>query len=125
MASAERSIATARYETRDIGEGFIWLAVASMAGLLLACAALTWWLYPQARADRASHLRLAAYPAPRLQANPPADMRALYAQEMQRLDGAGGVDEAHGTAHIPIAEAMRQVVEEGIPGWPRESGGDQ
>ena len=33
-------------------------------------------------------------------------------------NGTGWIDKAHGIAHIPIADAMRLVAQEGIPGWP-------
>ena len=45
-------------------------------------------------------------------------MARFYAEEMQRLNGTGWIDKAKGTVHIPIADAMRKVAEEGIPGWP-------
>jgi hypothetical protein len=37
---------------------------------------------------------------------------------LRQLDSTGWVDQAHGVVHIPIADAMRIVGHEGIPGWP-------
>ena len=37
-------------------------------------------------------------------------------------NGTGWIDKAHGIVHIPIADAMRQVAQEGIPGWPAPTG---
>ena len=45
-------------------------------------------------------------------------MARFYREEMQWLNGTGWVDKAHGIAHIPIADAMRKVAQENIPGWP-------
>ena len=117
MADAEKLIPTARHEHSDIGERFIWVAAASMLGLLVGCALLTRWLYPQSL-SAALTPPLPVYPAPRLQSDPPADMRAFHAQQMRQLDSTGWVDAAHGVIHIPIWDAMRIVEHEGIPGWP-------
>jgi hypothetical protein len=118
MANTEKLIPTARHEHTDIGEGFVWAGVALMVGLLAVCALLTWWLYPQSLSDATLTPPLPEYPAPRLQSDPAADMRAFHALEMRQLDSTGWVDETHEVVHIPIADAMRIVAHEGIPGWP-------
>ena len=118
MASTEKLIPTARHEHTDIGERFIWVGAALMLGLLVACALLTRWLYPQSLSDATLTSPLPEYPAPRLQSDPAADMRAFHAQQLWQLDSTGWVDEGHGVVHIPIADAMRIVAHEGIPGWP-------
>jgi hypothetical protein len=118
MASTEKLIPTARHEHTDIGERFIWVGAALMLGLLVACALLTRWLYPQSLSDATLTSPLPEYPAPRLQSDPAADMRAFHAQQMRQLDSTGWVDEGDGVVHIPIADAMRIVAHEGIPGWP-------
>ena len=118
MASTEKLIPTARHEHTDIGERFIWVGAALMLGLLLVCALLTRWLYPQSLSDATLTSPLPEYPAPRLQSDPAADMRAFHVQQMRQLDSTGWVDEGDGVVHIPIADAMRIVAHEGIPGWP-------
>ena len=123
MADTDKLIPTARHEHSDIGERSIWVAAALMLGLLFACALLTWWLYPQSLSDATLTLPLPVYPAPRLQSDPRADMRTFHAQQMQQLDSTGWVDEVHGVVHIPIADAMRIVGQEGIPGWPAPGAG--
>jgi hypothetical protein len=118
MAEAQRAIPDARHEPSDIGEGFIWGAVAVCLGTLIFCGALVFALYPKSLTEITLRMPLPKYPAPRLQASPPDDMRAFYAEEMRRLNASGWVDRAHGVAHIPIDEAMRKVAQEGIAGWP-------
>ena len=117
----ETRISAARHEYRDIGESSIWIAIAISGALLLACAALTFWLYPSSRLDRSMHLPLPPYPEPRLQPDPTADMRAFYATQAHRLSSAGPPDDGDHAAHIPIGQAMREVAQEGIAGWPAES----
>ena len=118
MAEPERTISGARHERRDVGERFIYGAVATMFGLLLVCAAATLWLYPQSRLDRTLKLPLPRFPAPALQVDPSADMQDFYRGEMLRLRSRGWVDQQAAIAHIPIEEAMRQTARDGIPGWP-------
>lgn len=59
---------------------------------------------------------LAAKPAepaePRLQSNPPADMRTFRAQEDAALHSYGWVDQSAGVVRIPIERAMKIVAEE-------------
>lgn len=118
MAEPERMIAGARHERRDVGERFIYGAVAAMLGLLLVCAAATLWFYPQSRLDRTLKLPLPKFPAPALQVDPSADMQRFHREELLRLYSRGWVDQQAGIAHIPIEEAMRQTARDGIPGWP-------
>ena len=118
MADSEILIPNARHEHSDIGAGFIWVATVMMLGLLLACALLVLWLYPASLSDTALPQPLPLYPAPRLQADPAAAMRTFHAQQMQQLDGTGWIDRQRAVLHIPIADAMRIVAHEGIPGWP-------
>ena len=118
MADAEKVIPNARHEASDVGEGFIWGAFASLLGSLIAIALLILWLFPMSLLDRTIQGPLPTYPAPRLQPDPPLDMRQFYAQELTQLNSTGWIDKAHGVVHIPIADAMRDVAHEGIPGWP-------
>ena len=56
-------------------------------------------------------------PEPRLQEMPFKDISELRADERQLLDGTAWVDEPKGIARIPIAQAMKIVVEKGLPRW--------
>ena len=53
---------------------------------------------------------------PRLEPLPLASRRALRAAEDARLSGYAWVDRPGGVARIPIARAMRLIVERGVPG---------
>jgi len=54
-------------------------------------------------------------PEPRLQTNPQGDLRQLRAREDEALRGYGWVDKNAGVARIPIEEAMKIVVQRGVP----------
>ena len=116
MLESQRVIPDARHEPSDIGTRFIWGAIALMLATLILCALIVWWLYPQT--TRHLSLHLPEYPVPRLQTSPPADMRTFHAQELERLNGFGWLDKAHGAVHIPITAAMRRLADEGIADWP-------
>lgn len=117
MTEAHRHMPGARHEPTDIAEGFVWAAVAATAAMLIACALLVWALYPHADVNHALKPPLPIYPAPRLQANPAADMRRVRAAQVSRLNSRG-LDDPGGLAHIPITEAMKMIAAEGVAGWP-------
>ena len=54
-------------------------------------------------------------PEPRLQAAPPADMAAFRAHEDAILNSAGWIDETNGVARIPIEQAKKLLLENGLP----------
>jgi hypothetical protein len=74
--------------------------------------------YSEALPD--ANRRLAVVPpAPVLQTDPAADLRAFRAKEDARLDSYGWVDHSKGVAHIPIRQAMGDIVARGIAGFPK------
>jgi len=66
-------------------------------------------------ADRSPLAEERLPPGPRLQTDPPLDMRAWRAHENALLNSAGWVDEASGVARIPIEEAKKLLLERGLP----------
>lgn len=115
---SEKPLPPARVEPSDVDERLIWIGVPVLVGTVLISAAVCLWLYPNSIAGKYLREPLPQYPAPRLQASPRDEMKAFHAQEMERLNGIGWVDRANGVVHIPIADAMRKVAQEGIAGWP-------
>ena len=59
-------------------------------------------------------------PEPRLQTTPRQDLKDLRAAEDKRLHEYGWVDKNTGIVHIPIDEAMKHIVEKGLPSRPQE-----
>ncbi len=99
-------------------------------GLALAVIALVaqvflWWLqgFLTARSNRA---QTAIYPMaagqqdqrppePRLQDDPQQELRDLYTRQRSQLTGYSWINKEGGIARIPIEDAMRIVVQRGLP----------
>jgi hypothetical protein len=54
-------------------------------------------------------------PLPRLQAAPHTDILDYWESQQKALNSYGWVDRQKGVAHIPIDEAMRLVLQRGLP----------
>jgi hypothetical protein len=114
----ESSLPPPRHEPTDVGDRVIWVGAPALIATVIVMALLVLWLFPGRTVDRTMHLPLAHYPRPELQVSPRDDMARFRAQQLQWLNSAGWVDKTRGIAHIPIEDAMREVAEEGIAGWP-------
>jgi hypothetical protein len=114
----EKVLSPAQHEPTDVDARFSLIGVPLFLVTVIALALLVLWLYPGATVDRTIQLPLPLYPSPQLQPDPRADMAKFYDKEMKWLNGSGWIDKAHGITHIPIADAMRLVAQEGAPGWP-------
>ncbi|MGI8469300.1 MAG: hypothetical protein ACR2N3_12695 [Pyrinomonadaceae bacterium] len=53
---------------------------------------------------------------PQLQVNPVADMKQFREQENEKLNNYGWVNREQGVVRIPIEQAMKLIVEKGLPG---------
>ena len=67
-------------------------------------------VYPMAAGDQN---RLP--PAPRFQENPQQELQELRAKQRALLEGYGWVSKEAGIARIPIEDAMKIVVQQGLP----------
>jgi hypothetical protein len=54
-------------------------------------------------------------PSPRFQENPQQELQDLRAKQKAQLEGYGWVNKEAGVARIPIEDAMKMVVERGVP----------
>jgi hypothetical protein len=107
------------YERSDVPLRPIVLVAAGVLVILAAGPlALHYWAAFPNDAHRAPTLAL---PAPRLEVNGHAELEAFRAAERAKLNSYGWIDRKGGIAHIPIAEAMKRVVAEGIAGFPRSA----
>jgi len=116
--SDESALPPPRHEPTDVSEHVIWVGAPVLIAIVIIMTLLVLSLFPGRTVDRTMHLPLPHYPSPELQISPRDDMAAFRAQELQRLHSTGWVDKAHGIAHIPIQDAMREVADQGIAGWP-------
>ncbi len=84
-----------------------------------------WWLQGlyATQAERAQTIRYPMAvgqqdqlpPGPRLQDNPQQELRELRAKQQSLLEGYGWVNKEAGVARIPIEDAMKIIVERGLP----------
>ena len=113
------------HEESDVNVSAIIRWGGALAGVTFAALAFLVWLqsmyirapglvqpprYPMA-VERRGELP----PEPRLQDTPQQDLRALRARQLALLTQYGWVNKESGIARIPIEEAMRLVVERGLP----------
>jgi len=106
------------FERSDMSVAVIAIvAVGVLAYVCLAPFVLT-RIYQPALRD-VSRQRDIAPPGPRLQLDPPSDLAKFRAREQTQLDSYGWIDRDNGIAHIPIAQAMKDVARRGIPGFPK------
>jgi hypothetical protein len=118
----ENALPPARHEPTDVGVPFIWIGAPLVIVIVLLVGLLAFGMFHEALPPRIMHLPLPQFPAPRLQVDPSADQTSLHMQKLRQLNSMGWIDRSQGIAHIPIADAMRKVAQQGIPGWPTPQG---
>jgi hypothetical protein len=74
--------------------------------------------FPRAVSDVSRALTVEP-PQPRLQTDPSEDLARFLVDEDKRLNTYYWTDKKKGIVHIPIEQAMRELAEEGIDGFPR------
>jgi hypothetical protein len=107
------------FETADWPLAPVALVYAGVLVLLVVSCAVLVVAYPDALPDVGRTVAIAP-PGPRLQTNPPGDLQAFRAQEEKRLNSYYWIDKSHGVLHIPIDQAMRELAQTGIAGFPKE-----
>ncbi len=117
--SEHSNLPPAGHEAADITLRPILIGSAGVLVVLALLGGLTGWLYPGARDPHVVRAtNLPRFPAPALQADPAAEMRAFRAEQLRQLNGVWWVDRPAGTVHQPIDDAMRRLAATGIPDWP-------
>jgi hypothetical protein len=120
---SDQILPPARHETRDIAFRPLLIGAVLMALALAGIAGAALWMFPHTLTDVVVPNGIPAYPQPTLQTSPSQDMARFYRAEMAELNGTGWVDRDKGIVHVPIAQAMQEVVRRGIPDWPTKSAG--
>jgi hypothetical protein len=113
----EYNLATA-YEQSDWPVATIGLILAVIFIMLVISPFVMIAAFPRTTAD-VIRTPTVEPPLPRLQTNPSADLAQFRAEEEKRLNSYYWVDKQKGFVHIPIDQAMKEAVEEGIDGFPR------
>ena len=74
--------------------------------------------FPRAVPDTGRALTIEP-PRPRLQTDPSQDLARFLVDEDKRLNTYYWIDKQKGIVHIPIKQAIQELAEEGIDGFPR------
>lgn len=124
-----------QYEDRDLGARgiLVFLVVLGITGLLLCV--MVWGYFDY----HARHMRAAVplpgpqvintpnaeiappetrFPKPALQTDDVNDLNQYRQQDNARLSSYGYIDQKNGIVHIPIDQAMDQIVKQGLPTRP-------
>jgi hypothetical protein len=115
----EHKLPPARRERLDLRFRTFAMAGSLVLLVLVLLAVAIRIFFPTSLQDQASIQPVPAFPAPSLQPSPPEDMRAFLQEQMAWLNSTGWVDQKAGIVHIPIADAMKKVADQGIPDWPK------
>jgi len=107
------------YEQSDWRIGQTGLAFLGIFVFLVIAPVVMIAAFPRSVSD-VKHSLTVQPPEPRLQTDPPEDLAQFRVAENKQLNSYYWVDKDKGIVHIPIAEAMKNVVKRGIDGFPRE-----
>ena len=111
------------YERDDVsGRGIFRFAITLVIGIVIAIFVM--WFVLSKWTNRSLEVKMQLSPAdveapvapgPGLDAVPEVRLQETRARDAERLTTYGWLDQAGGVVHIPIEEAMRLLVERGLP----------
>jgi hypothetical protein len=118
------------YETQDVPfRPFVWFVLAfscALVGVLLGVILFTKALAKPGsvfgRVQHAAEKSLTAFPQPRLQGDPPADLRKYLIEKEQELTTYNWIDRRTGIVRVPIDRAIDLLLIRGLPVRPPDSG---
>lgn len=114
-----------RHEESDVNVGAVFGVGAGLTAITVAAFVIVWLFFVYFDRREMSNTT-AAYPVaegqglrlppePRLQTTPRKDLREFRSSEDTLLDSYQWGDKASGIVRIPVTEAMKLVVERGLP----------
>jgi len=117
------------YETKDVPfRPFVWFVLAFsctligvLLGVILFTKALTKPGSVFGRVQHAPDKSLAAFPHPRLQSDPPADIHKYLVAKERELMTYGWIDQRAGIVRVPIDRAVDLLLNRGLPVRPPDS----
>jgi hypothetical protein len=118
LAERVEDNANTAYEESDWRLGTIGLILLGIFVFLVIAPFVLIAAFPRAVPDVGREMTITP-PEPRLQLDPAEDLAQFRADEEERLNSYYWVDKEKGLVHIPISQAMKDVVEKGIDGFPR------
>lgn len=106
------------YEPSDWPIAPIGLLFAGILILLVVSPLVLMWAYPTTLSDVSRKLTVEP-PAPRLEIDPAKELAAFRSRETAQLNTYYWINRQDGIVHIPIEQAMKNLVKQGIPGFPQ------
>ena len=106
------------FEKSDWPLGIVGLVLLGTFMFLVIGAFVLIGAFPRAVSDVSRALTVEP-PQPRLQTDPSEDLEKFLVDEDKRLNTYYWIDKEKGIVHIPIQQAMQEIAEEGIDGFPR------
>lgn len=106
------------YEASDWRLGIVGVVLIGIFVFLVMGPLVLWAAFPGATSGISRRL-LVNPPTPRLQLDPAADLARFRADEEKRLNTYYWIDKTKGIVHIPITQAMKEVAQKGLPGFPK------
>src|SRR5438067_3869147 len=106
------------YEPSDWRISAVAIVLALVLGLI-AMAVLVLRIVFQTAASDVDRSSTVAMPAPALRTDPAQDLARLRAREDQALNTYYWIDRQNGIVHIPIDQAMKQIVVRGLDRFPQ------
>lgn len=106
------------FEKSDWPLGTIGLALLGILIFLAIAPFVLMGAFPRAVSDVSRALTVEP-PQPRLQTDPSEDLARFLVDEDKRLSTYYWIDKKKGIVHIPIEQAMQELAEEGIVGFPQ------
>ena len=106
------------YEPSDWQVSAVAIVLAMVLGLI-AMAVLVLRIVFQTAISDVDRSPIVAMPAPALQVDPARDLALLRTREDQALNTYYWADRQNGLVHIPIGQAMKQIVARGLDGFPQ------
>jgi hypothetical protein len=118
MADHVRENPNIAFEPSDWSPGPVFVLYIALLLLLVISAFVLIAAYPNAPSDVGRDLRINP-PGPRLQTDARRNLQRFRADEEKRLNTYYWIDKQKGVVHIPIDQAMQQLVTTGIPDFPK------
>ena len=107
----------AAFEPSDWPVGIVAMVLLGVLAFLVITPLVLLVTFPSAVSDASRSLTVEP-PTPRLQIDPAKDLARFRADEDKKLNTYYWIDKQKGIVHIPISQAMREVVRKGISGFP-------
>jgi hypothetical protein len=106
------------FEKSDWPLGTIGLVLLGTLIFLVIAPLVLMGAFPRAVIDVSRALTVEP-PQPRLQTDPSEDLAQFLVDEDKRLNTYYWIDKKNGVVHIPIEQAMHELADKGIDGFPR------